>query len=797
MTALLRVAVLLVGLAGAGFAQDAAPEATPDGAVTEQDAAGAVAEAPLRSPAEALPQSAAPDPTEEPDWPSLSQRARTRLSDSNASDFALSQLRQDLVIWRDRFASESSTNSGRITTVQSQIAALGPAPAEGVSEAEEVAARRAELEESLADLRAPALLSAERYSEAEGMIAEIDALTRGRDASYLSARDPSPLNPVQWGGVLPEIGRSLSDLGQSLSYSLSNAAKRRAAIANSPLSLGMLALGIFMFWRARALVASLARRLVRYAPAHERLWEFLASVAQLICALVGLFLIATSVEALNLLEDHAAILVLLVVPVSFVVLTSRWIAGQYFAPGATPPIALGASQAAHARLLTLGLGWALALRVVIETVIVSNEMTATWVMLYPVDLTVCYLLWHLGRVLRQPAGAENEAATASVRHWGNLLSWLGQGVRIAAVIGALLETLGYTAAAVAVIYPAVGTLALVALLLMLQRLIHDGYAAITGHDDGNALIPVLAGFVLLLAAIPLLAVIWGMPPTQIAQIWSSFRNGFRIGDTQISPAVFLTFVLVFAIGYAITRLVQGSLKASVLPRTRLDKGGQNAISSGLGYIGVFLSAVIAITAAGIDLSSLAIVAGALSVGIGFGLQNVVSNFVSGIILLIERPISEGDWIEVGGQTGIVQAISVRSTRVQTFDRTDVIVPNADLVSGVVTNWTRGSAVGRIIVPVGVAYGSDTKQVEAILREVVEAHPMVLLNPPPSVLFSAFGASSLDFELRAILRDIGAGLTVSSDLHHEIARRFAEEGIEMPFPQQDLWLRNPETLRDEA
>jgi small-conductance mechanosensitive channel len=226
----------------------------------------------------------------------------------------------------------------------------------------------------------------------------------------------------------------------------------------------------------------------------------------------------------------------------------------------------------------------------------------------------------------------------------------------------------------------------------------------------------------------------------------------------------------------------------------MEPSARDALVTSFGYVAIGISVIVALSVAGISFSNLAIIAGALSVGIGFGLQNVVNNFVSGIIMLVERPVRNGDWIIVGNTEGYVQRISIRSTTIQTFDRADVIVPNSDLISGQVTNWTLGNTWGRAKVKVGVAYGSDVETVIAILLDVAKKHPEVFTGDPqlpdPYVLFLDFGDSSLDFELRAIIHNINRRLHVISDLNRAINAEFNKAGIEIPFPQRDVHFRGP-------
>ena len=192
---------------------------------------------------------------------------------------------------------------------------------------------------------------------------------------------------------------------------------------------------------------------------------------------------------------------------------------------------------------------------------------------------------------------------------------------------------------------------------------------------------------------------------------------------------------------------------------------------------------------GLDLSNIALVAGALSVGIGFGLQSIVNNFVSGLILLAERPIKTGDWVVVGGDQGYVRKISVRATKIETFDRATVIVPNAELISNRVMNWMHDGSMGRIIIPVGVSYDADPEQVREILLRIADESEYVSSYPGPSVFFMDFGASSLDFELRCYIQDINSSLSAKSALRFAIFKAMKEAGIEIPFPQQDIHVRS--------
>ena len=279
-----------------------------------------------------------------------------------------------------------------------------------------------------------------------------------------------------------------------------------------------------------------------------------------------------------------------------------------------------------------------------------------------------------------------------------------------------------------------------------------------------------------------LLVLWGIPGAFMVQAAKKLMFGFKVGGINISLISIITGLAVFVISLMLMRMMKKRLANNLLNRINMDEGIRHSLISGFSFTGIIISAILAIVAMGIDLSNLAVIAGALSVGIGFGLQDVIKNLVSGIILLFERPFKVGDWVLIGGEEGKIKQINIRSTEVETFNKASVIIPNATLISSSLTNLTHGNNWQRQSVLVGVSYDSDADQVTRLLLECARSCKKVMRVPAPYVLFKNFGESSLDFELRFYVSDIWSGWQASSDIRYEILRRFRDENINIAYPQ---------------
>ncbi|MEW6254784.1 MAG: DUF3772 domain-containing protein [Pseudomonadota bacterium] len=250
----------------------------------------------------------------------------------------------------------------------------------------------------------------------------------------------------------------------------------------------------------------------------------------------------------------------------------------------------------------------------------------------------------------------------------------------------------------------------------------------------------------------------------------------RVGNTTVTLWSVLYAVLLLLFGVFLARTFQRWISNTILPRTDLEPSLQTSIATVVGYVGTIVAIAIAMSEVGLNLENVALVAGALSVGIGFGLQSIVSNFVSGLILLAERPIRVGDTINVKGEEGYVRRISVRATEIETFERSTVIVPNSDLITGMVKNFTHSNTTGRVIVIVNTTYDVDMDAVRDLLIAAACDHPQVIQSPPPRVFLTKFSDAGLQFELRCVVANVDYALTVKSDLHFSILTRFRKAGV---------------------
>ncbi len=305
---------------------------------------------------------------------------------------------------------------------------------------------------------------------------------------------------------------------------------------------------------------------------------------------------------------------------------------------------------------------------------------------------------------------------------------------------------------------------------------------------------ILLFFTIVFISISTLMFIWGDSQQQISTTVMSLKDGIKFGTVDFDLLSILYALLILVIAFSVLPFIKNNLVTSWLKHSNLSRGAIDATQTLVGYGGVAIAILWALFVLGLNFKNVAIVAGALSVGIGFGLQNIVNNFVSGLILLFERPIRRGDWIVVGNTEGYVRDISIRSTRIETFDRADVIVPNSELISNQVTNWMLSNNIGRLKSAVGVAYGSDVEKVMEVLETIADNHPDVISDHPDypiRVLFINFGDSALNFELRCYVKNVDNRLRIQSDINQGIDREFRKENIEIPFPQRVVHMENKE------
>lgn len=297
--------------------------------------------------------------------------------------------------------------------------------------------------------------------------------------------------------------------------------------------------------------------------------------------------------------------------------------------------------------------------------------------------------------------------------------------------------------------------------------------------------------VLVVICVIILLAMWGVSVDILLQKVKQFLTGFNIGGMHVSITSIILGIISFFVALFITKAAKRSLLTGKLSNVEMDSSIRNSLAAGIGFVGIVIACLVGISVMGGSLKGLALVAGALSLGAGLGLQNIVNNFVSGIILLFERPVKIGDWVIVKGEEGIVKQVNIRSTVIETFSRANVIIPNADILSNSLTNMTYKNKFGRVEVSVGVGYESDVQRVREILIEIAKSTKGIVSTPAPFVLFTELADSSLNFNLYCFTSDISSRATLSSAIRETILNRFREENINIPFPQRVVYLHTEE------
>ena len=729
----------------------------------------------------------------------------------------LGGLRVDVETILDDSAQIADSLRPQLAAVRSQIEKLGPPPGkDGPAEAPALAAERARLTALAADLDGAIKSTELTWVRARQLIEKITVLRHSLFAKNLMERRPSPLLPELWRDLISKA----PPVGNRISY-LTHDWLRWASIKRLQVGL-LLGAVVILFIALRTGLGRLTdRSLKRSEPPLPSFFERAMSVAwvaplRALPATAAALLLYGGLDAMDLLfppwgTTAAGVLkaVVLYAAVSALILAM-------LAPRAPQwrlvSLADGPTRRVGALLCAITAVYAIDSALPEISRVFFVPLALTVVQTFATSIAFAALL--IGLLLTPFAPRAGEVAAtpspagAVERYPRYAPRWLKSPLWLIALGILGLALFGYVALARFVAQQLVMT----GIVLVVSWLLYLAIRAVTREPQQRRypvgellearfgldaprrnqlarLTEIALTFALVICALPFLMMQWGFSGADIRDWFKSLFFGIEVGQFRISLARILIGIVLFIVLLFATRLLQRWLREKALQQTRMDPGIANSIDTVVGYAGVSLAALLAVSYAGLDITSLAIVAGALSVGIGFGLQSIVNNFVSGLILLIERPIKVGDRIVVGDQQGLVRRISVRATEIETFDRASLIVPNSELITGRVLNWTHRDSLGAVNVKVGVGYDSDPEQVLAILKKCADDHPEVLRTPAPMAFFENFGDSALMFTLRISLPDIAQAGRVQSDLRTAILKALRAAGIQIPFNQLDVNLRD--------
>lgn len=713
---------------------------------------------------------------------------------------------------RDRDLADAMATSGSLDTriLQARIDALGPLPADGESEPAYITERREELTARLGEIQQPVMRLRDAQVTAAVLVGELDEKIAALTQARLFQNGQSPLDPRLWVDSAKDLWAGVSKSRDALRQAVVEYGTGYVALGALLVIAAIVGLPLLAVFARRWITRLVQRRLLSGGGVSRRLVltivldSLLALVLGISILLATLVLLAALVPLIG--AESTSELAASFVVAGVIVSIGHWLGrGVLLSPFPELRLITLPEEGSRRALLTVRrIAYVLAAELVVANLEEYNLLGTELSRLLSAMLVTlgAWLLWQLANsILEARRFWESRAEKSATSSQASLdfATPLARAIKIFSLAAVIAALIGFALLARYIFS---------ALLLSLGTIctaiyIHRSFALfVTSLASGRLhryrrilhFLPLLSGILATLLVIPVLAIIWGYSAYEIGDALLALRNGIEFGDIKISAGDVFTFFVVFFVGFFVTRWLQRFLKVSVMPEFGMEAGAEAAILTFLGYIGITLAAVIAIATTGLDLSSLAFVAGALSVGLGFGLQSVVENFVSGILLLMERPIKVGDWIEVGEHSGIVRKVAVRSTHVETFDRHQIIIPNSQLITEVVKNRSFSTAPTRIVVPVGVAYGTDLEKARLILLEIAESNDAVLETPEPAVAIEGFGDSAINMKILAFVRDATEGAPTMSVIYFAIASRFAEEGIEIPFPQRDLHVRSvPEGL----